>query len=115
MNIETAENVVLERLVPDLKSQGYDVFVHPDRQMVPPFLGAYLPDVIALRDDKNLVIEIKQGSNRAEKTLQELAKRFEGHDGSFVLSGLALTKSVRNWRFKAVKRYRTASRKFVSC
>jgi uncharacterized protein YutE (UPF0331/DUF86 family) len=78
MNIETTENVVLERLVPDLKSQGYDVFVHPNRQMIPPFLGTYLPDVIALRDDKNLVIEIKQGSNRAEKTLQELAKRFEG-------------------------------------
>jgi uncharacterized protein YutE (UPF0331/DUF86 family) len=78
MNVETAENVVLERLVPDLKSQGYDVFVHPNRQMVPPFLGTYLPDVIALRDDKNLVIEIKQGSNRAEKPLEDLAKRFEG-------------------------------------
>jgi uncharacterized protein YutE (UPF0331/DUF86 family) len=78
MNVETAENVVLERLVPDLKSQGYDVFVHPNRQMVPPFLGTYLPDVIALRDDKNLVIEIKQGSSRAEKTLEDLTKRFEG-------------------------------------
>jgi uncharacterized protein YutE (UPF0331/DUF86 family) len=78
MNVETAENVVLERLVPDLKSQGYDVFVHPNRQMVPPFLGAYLPDVIALRDDKNLVIEIKQGSSRAEKALEDLTKRFEG-------------------------------------
>jgi uncharacterized protein YutE (UPF0331/DUF86 family) len=78
MNVETAENVVLERLVPDLKSQGYDVFVHPNRQIVPPFLGAYLPDVIALRDDKNLVIEIKQGSVRAEKALEDLAKRFEG-------------------------------------
>ena len=59
MSIETAESVVLERLVPELKSQGYDVFVHPGRQMVPAFLETYVPDVIALRDDKNLVIEIK--------------------------------------------------------
>jgi uncharacterized protein YutE (UPF0331/DUF86 family) len=81
MSIETAENVVLERLVPDLKSQGYDVFVHPGRQMVPPFLGAYIPDVIALRDDKNLVIEIKHRSGHSENTLQELAKRFEGQSG----------------------------------
>lgn len=82
MSVETAENVVLERLVPDLKSQGYDVFVHPGRQMVPPFLGAYAPDVIALRGDKNLVIEIKhRGSGRAENFLQEVAKRFEGQTG----------------------------------
>jgi uncharacterized protein YutE (UPF0331/DUF86 family) len=80
MNAETIENVVLERLVPDLESQGYDVFVHPNKQMVPPFLGAYAPDVIALRDDKNLVIEIKHRSGRAENLLKDLAKRFEGQN-----------------------------------
>jgi hypothetical protein len=80
MSAETIENVVLERLVPDLESQGYDVFVHPSKQMVPPFLGAYVPDVIALRDDKNLVIEIKYEGGRAEKVLQDLAKRFEGQN-----------------------------------
>jgi uncharacterized protein YutE (UPF0331/DUF86 family) len=80
MSVETSEDVVLERLVPDLKSQGYDVFVHPNKQMVPPFLGAYRPDVIALRDDKNLVIEIKHTSRRAENVLQELAKRFDGQN-----------------------------------
>ena len=78
MNVEAAEDAVLERLIPDLKSQGYDVFVHPSRQMVPSFLGAYRPDVIALRDDKNLVIEIKQGKGRAEKSAEDVAKRFEG-------------------------------------
>jgi uncharacterized protein YutE (UPF0331/DUF86 family) len=80
MSVETSEDVVLERLVPDLKSQGYDVFVHPNKQMVPPFLGTYRPDVIALRDDKNLVIEIKHTSRRAENVLQELAKRFDGQN-----------------------------------
>lgn len=78
MSIETAESVVLERLVPDLKSQGYDVFVHPGRQMVPAFLETYTPDVIALRKDKNLVIEIKHRSGQSENSLRELAKRFEG-------------------------------------
>jgi len=81
MSAQATENVVLERLVPDLKSQGYDVFVHPNKQIVPPFLGAYAPDLIALRDDKNLVIEIKHRSGRAENLLKDLAKRFEGQNG----------------------------------
>ncbi len=78
MSIETAESVVLERLMPDLKSQGYDVFVHPGRQMVPAFLETYTPDIIALRKDKNLVIEIKHRNGRSENSLRELTKRFEG-------------------------------------
>ncbi len=48
--------------------------------MLPPFLGSYIPDAIALRDDKNLVIEIKHRSQRAESTLKDLAKRFEGQN-----------------------------------
>jgi REase_AHJR-like len=78
MSAQATENVVLERLVPDLESQGYDVFVHPNKQIVPQFLGAYAPDLIALRDDKNLVIEIKHRTGRAENLLKDLAKRFEG-------------------------------------
>jgi uncharacterized protein YutE (UPF0331/DUF86 family) len=81
MSAQAIENVVLERLVPDLESQGYDVFVHPNKQIVPSFLGAYAPDLIALRDDKNLVIEIKHRSGRAEDLLKDLAKRFEGQKG----------------------------------
>jgi uncharacterized protein YutE (UPF0331/DUF86 family) len=80
MSAEAIENVVLERLVPDLKSQGYDVFVHPNKQMVPTFLGAYVPDLIALRNDKNLVIEIKHRNGSAENVLKDLAKRFEGQN-----------------------------------
>src|SRR5690348_5239599 len=78
MSVEAIESVVLERLVPDLKSQGYDVFVHPGKQMLPQFLGSYVPDAIALRDDKNLVIEIKHRSGHVESALKDLAKRFEG-------------------------------------
>jgi uncharacterized protein YutE (UPF0331/DUF86 family) len=78
MTVEASENVVLESLVPDLKSQGYDVFVHPNKQMVPDFLGAYQPDIIALGKDKNLAIEIKHTNRRSERFLQDLARRFEG-------------------------------------
>jgi len=80
MSVEASESVVLERLVPDLKSKGYDVFVHPGKQLLPPFLGAYVPDIIALREDKNLVIEIKHRSGRADNFLKDLAKRFEGQN-----------------------------------
>lgn len=80
MSVEASESVILERLVPDLRSEGYDVFVHPSKQLLPPFLGTYVPDVIALRDDKNLVIEIKHRSGPAESFLKDLAKRFDGQN-----------------------------------
>lgn len=80
MSAQTIEDVVLERLVPDLKSQGYDVFVHPNKQIVPAFLGSYSPDLVALRDDKNLVIEIKHKSGQTENLLKDLAKRFDGQE-----------------------------------
>jgi uncharacterized protein YutE (UPF0331/DUF86 family) len=80
MSVDTTESVVLERLVPDLQSQGYDVFVHPSKQMVPLFLKGFAPDIIALRDDRNLVIEIKHRREAAEKVLKNVAKRFEGQD-----------------------------------
>jgi hypothetical protein len=80
MSAETVEDVVVERLVPDLESQGYNVFVHPNKQVVPSFLGEYVPDIIALREDKNLVIEIKHQNGRAENILKDLAKRFEGQN-----------------------------------
>jgi uncharacterized protein YutE (UPF0331/DUF86 family) len=78
MTVEASEDVVLERLVPDLESQGYDVFVHPNKQIVPDFLGSYQPDVIALGKDKNLAIEIKHANKRSERFLQDVAQRFEG-------------------------------------
>jgi uncharacterized protein YutE (UPF0331/DUF86 family) len=80
MSVEASESVVLERLVPDLKSEGYDVFVHPSKKLLPSFLGAYVPDILALRDDKNLVIEVKHRSGPAENILKDLAKRFEGQN-----------------------------------
>lgn len=80
MSPETIENVVLERLVPDLQSQGYDVFVHPNKQIVPSFLGSYVPDLIAVRDDKSLVFEIKRKNSLSETFVEGLAKRFQGQD-----------------------------------
>jgi uncharacterized protein YutE (UPF0331/DUF86 family) len=81
MNVASAESVVFEKLVPELRSEGYDVFVHPGHDLVPAFLGSYQPDLIALRNDKNLVFELKaqSGASRSNN-LETLTKLFEGQD-----------------------------------
>jgi uncharacterized protein YutE (UPF0331/DUF86 family) len=81
MSAETARDIVLDRLVPELRSEGYDVFVRPRQQMLPSFLGPYAPDVIALRADKNIAIAFALGGGRSDDTLRELVKRFEGQRG----------------------------------
>jgi uncharacterized protein YutE (UPF0331/DUF86 family) len=77
MNSEVAKEVVLERLVPELQSEGYDVFVRPSRRMLPLDFGSYVPDVVALRNDKKLAIEIQHNGDRSNSMPRELAKRLE--------------------------------------
>jgi uncharacterized protein YutE (UPF0331/DUF86 family) len=82
MNVASAEAIVFEKLVPELRSEGYDVFLNPGKELVPNFLGSYRPDLIALRDDKNLVVEVKARSSSSDPTdLDALAKLFEGQSG----------------------------------
>ena len=79
MNVAAAEAIVFEKLVPELRSEGYDVFLNPGKELVPSFLGSFQPDLIALRDDKNLVVEVKtERSDSSPSGLDALAKLFEG-------------------------------------
>jgi hypothetical protein len=78
---EITEADVLEALLPQLDEEGYTVYLHPSRLLVPAFLKDYQPDAIALRADKNLAIEIalRQTADNQER-LQRIAKAFEGQD-----------------------------------
>jgi hypothetical protein len=81
MNVASAETIVLENIIPELRAEGYDVFLRPGKDLVPSFLGSYRPDLIALRSDKNLVLEVKTSSSAARpNTLASLTKLFEGQD-----------------------------------
>lgn len=74
---ETAEVEVLERVIPELEAEGFDVYVHPSKPLVPLFLADLRPDVIALRGDKNLVVEVMRRSPQASKKLERLAALIE--------------------------------------
>jgi hypothetical protein len=79
--IESTEADVLQALLPQLEEEGYAVYVHPNRPLVPSFLKGYVPDLIALRSDKNIAIEVivRQTPENKER-VQQIAKLFEGQD-----------------------------------
>jgi hypothetical protein len=68
---------VLQRLVPQLQEEGYVVFIEPTRQLLPEFMEGYTPDAVALRDDKNLAIEVLVEGPSAKTKETQLKHRFE--------------------------------------
>ncbi|MCW1840413.1 hypothetical protein [Prosthecomicrobium hirschii] len=74
------EESALEALRRRYEADGYTVILHPSRDAIPSFLGAYRPDAVATRPpDEKLVIEVKGGGlPGVESTLAGLAERFRG-------------------------------------
>jgi len=58
-NAETRERVILDRLKETYEQQGYEFFAYPPRELVPPFLGDFRPDAIALKTGEGIIIEVK--------------------------------------------------------
>ena len=76
MGPETTERQILIGLLPGLQADGYEVYLHPNPQMLPEFFGSYMPDAIALRSDRNLAIEVVRQSKRSERTLKKIRNLF---------------------------------------
>jgi uncharacterized protein YutE (UPF0331/DUF86 family) len=87
MSNATTEFDVLQEMISDLEAEGYEVFLHPNRPILPGFLGDYAPDLIARRGDRNLAIEVIQKSQESVRKAKRLASLFSGRD---------------NWDFKVV-------------
>ncbi len=87
MSPETTERQILIGLLPGLQADGYEVYLHPNPQMLPEFFGSYMPDAIALRSDRNLAIEVVRQSKRSERTLKKIRNLF---------------KDQSDWRLKVV-------------
>jgi uncharacterized protein YutE (UPF0331/DUF86 family) len=68
--------------------KGYAFIVHPGPENLPPFLGSYTPDAIALKPGANVAIEVLQRPRSADRRpLTELRQLFDGHnDWQFVVS-----------------------------
>ncbi|WP_406872788.1 hypothetical protein WHT83_01685 [Aminobacter sp. P9b] len=79
MSDSVAEAELLQRLIPELEGEGYEVFVQPNRKLVPSFMQGYQPDAIALRGDKNLAIEvISRGSPNSQRKLAQISEILKG-------------------------------------
>ena len=52
------EAAVFQAILPNFRDQGFEVFLHPDRLVLPPFLHGVPPDAIALKPDRKVAIEI---------------------------------------------------------
>ncbi|MBI1186992.1 MAG: hypothetical protein GC206_06610 [Alphaproteobacteria bacterium] len=75
----TLERDVLSLLRDHYEARGFQFIEHPPRQLVPAFLGDYLPDALALGETEKVVIEVKsRRSARTGESLQDIASRFTG-------------------------------------
>lgn len=79
MNPAAQEAAVLENIVPQLEAEGFEVITRPARHRLPPFMQSYSPDAIALREDRNLAIEVLRKGSSSERTLAKLRDLLNGH------------------------------------
>lgn len=73
-----SEMEILGAVVPELEAQGYEVFLQPSDNVLPPFFRGYTPDAVALSDKKNLAIEIARETPEARQHLHELSSVIKG-------------------------------------
>ena len=76
-----AEQIALDRVVPLLRSEGYEVIPAPSPADLPPFLADRRPDAIAIGKHPSLLVEVfrKDGKRELAK-VRELQSRLQGHD-----------------------------------
>ncbi|MGR8953464.1 MAG: hypothetical protein ACU83V_13785, partial [Gammaproteobacteria bacterium] len=80
MSGHATEFDMLQQLIPELEAEGYDIYVHPNRQLLPDFFEDFMPDAIAVRSDKSIAIEVIRRSHDGERKMGKVANLFEGHD-----------------------------------
>jgi uncharacterized protein YutE (UPF0331/DUF86 family) len=81
MTSPSTEAEFLRNLIPQLEEEGYEVFIQPRAPILPTFLSAFQPDLIAIGKGKNLVIEVVHSLSATSKTLQSLAAAIKQNPG----------------------------------
>lgn len=72
------ETDIIHSILPEIEAEGYEVYLHPNKILLPAFMTGYVPDAIGLRPGKSLAIEVARRSPQKEKTLEEISRLFEG-------------------------------------
>ncbi|SFJ54475.1 hypothetical protein [Methylobacterium brachiatum] len=76
MSATEREQRVLDLITPRLKAEGYEVFTHPSRGLLPAFMQDYQPDAIALGRPKNIAIQIARDAATERPKAAALTERF---------------------------------------
>jgi uncharacterized protein YutE (UPF0331/DUF86 family) len=95
--IRTDEHLRIQRNVArEYRRRGYDVVEQPRGENLPPFLRAFAPDLIAMKDDDRAVIEIKTAEAlRGSNEIKQLAAAVETNAGwRFELISLGVSKDA---------------------
>lgn len=76
-----AERIALDRVMPLLRSEGYEVIPEPGPADLPPFLADRRPDAIAIGKHPSLLVEVfRKEGNRELAKIRELRSLMDGHD-----------------------------------
>jgi hypothetical protein len=81
MTISSAmrEREFLQILASGYEAEGFSVFLHPVREMLPPFMHGYRPDAIAIRNSTKIAIEIKGRATGHSTRTEQLENIFSKH------------------------------------
>ena len=78
----------IKEIARDYKNKGYEVVIEPSSSVLPDFLLNFQPDLVALSENDNVVVEVKSSDSRTDfKKLEGLANTVN---------------SKENWRFELV-------------
>ena len=56
---DAMQEETLERVAERYRDEGYQVIVRPSGDQIPPFIAGFQPDLIAIRGNEGVVVEIK--------------------------------------------------------
>lgn len=79
-DILSRERAVLSLLRSRYESEGYTFLEQPGRDLLPEFLGNYIPDAIAIKDQKKIAIEVKvRKTESTEHSIRRLSEMLRNH------------------------------------
>jgi uncharacterized protein YutE (UPF0331/DUF86 family) len=74
------EKDFIESLRARYEDEGFTFTAPPDVEMLPDFLGSYIPDALAQKPGRNVVIGVRRRrSPSTERALRDIRRLFEGH------------------------------------
>lgn len=78
----------IREIAKDYETKGYSVVIYPGQNQLPKFLKGFEPDIIATKEDENVLIEVKTRNDRSELIqFESLAREIDKRT---------------NWRFEVV-------------